>query len=252
MKRIFSGLLVLLLCVMLFAACQTPPPSMPASGSEPVPQTSSELAQTESSPLLVAKMMELDYGRMSVEEFNNTIQEICADAGTSIFDVIVDLYEMEDELTPNMIHFLRTTLDYSSQEIFGEPVYLGSSSYITAPGVTAREMWEKERDMEPADWDAYFDSIIADIEVYAVVHYEAHYSIADPGVLTVVQRDEILNGVRSDIQNFVIDQSEEDIEGEGMKETIEKELEKIAAAHSDENVTINCLLQMVEVLGEEM
>lgn len=183
MKKCGMGMVVLLF-VALLAGCTGAGNSSslvaPAPSSVGTASSTSDATQAQKAVQLVQDMMALDYNNMTVTAFNETIQQICTDAGTDIFAVIADAYDDYLDFDRELDTFMRTTLNYSSQQLFGEPVHIGTASYMATPNTTAREMLEIENSMSAREWDKYFDGIIGEIEVLVVVHYEIAFEMTDP------------------------------------------------------------------------
>ncbi|MDL2237467.1 hypothetical protein LJC56_06525 [Christensenellaceae bacterium OttesenSCG-928-K19] len=203
-------------------------------------------AQESKDVRLVREMMELDYANMTVAAFNEAIQEICEKADTNIFEVIANLYDGGLPHDRGLEVFMDTTLDYSSQQIFGEPVHLGNVMYMTLPGVTAKELAQKKAEMDTETWDVYFDENIADIQIRGTLFYEIEYGITDPKVLPVEQRDSRLNAVREGIEEFVLGMEEAEIEADTAWQAIETKLAQMTGEYSDDDMTVKCRVQNLE------
>lgn len=270
MKQWISGLLALTLCLAL-AACGSEPDAgtsqAEAATSAGTPEVSSASqdassaagdapasdgasAATADSLALVEQMMTLDYQNLTVEEFNQAIVQICDKADTNIFQVIADVYDQPEPLDRDTGAFMHSTLEYSAQQLFGEPVYLGSVSYILTAGETAAGMLQKQQEMEPAAWDAYFDSVLGDITTYNTAFYEVDFNVLHPGQLLVAQRDDRLNALRAGMEEYVTGMSPEEMEAEGAADSITARLEELAAAGTDPDMELTARLQNLERSAE--
>lgn len=210
------------------------------------------------SVLLVREMMALDYEEMTVAQFNETIQKLCADAGTNIFEVIVDAYShyatydatgtyVGTVFTDKALKaFMQTTLEYSAQEIFGEPVQTGSIMYITMPGVNAMEMHNRIAEMADAEWHEYFEKHIAEITIFPVLSYAIEVTQADPDTLLVGARDSRINGTIAAINNLLLAMDEDAVRAETLWDTLEAAFERISAEQSDDEIAIVCKIQGLE------
>lgn len=217
-----------------------------------------EIVHEGEAVLLVRDMMALPYRSMTVAEFNLAIQRLCADAGTDVFAVISDVYDhyytcddagefvgfvfSDRELEV----FMETTLAYAAQEIFGEPVLLGSVMYVTLPGMTAVEVYEERERMAADEWAAFFEAHIEEIAVFPVLSYAIEEEIADEKALLVVERDRRMNGARDAIVSALLGLSEEEAAAEALWDVLEEAFERISAAFSDGEMTVVCRIQGLE------
>lgn len=252
MRRMVCGLLVLVMGALL-AGCagQGGDGSQAAVVSSSGPQTgggsSSPAAVDPPDPIaIIEEMMALDYSEMTVTEFNEAIVELCEKQEQNIFAVIADAYDRQDTFERGFNAFMRSTLNYSSQEIFGEPVYIGHAAYITARGVTAAEMLQKEQEMDAAEYSSYIDGMIADIDLYVTILYNIEYDIADADTLLVAQRDSTLNGARAAIDEFVVGLSEEEILAGDIEQVLAARFEELSRQYSSEAMTVRYVMQDYE------
>lgn len=253
MKRWASWFCILAGCAG-FAGCasnagapaQAPLSAVPASVVISSRAASAPAASSGGSESLVRQMMELDYTAMPVDAFNKAIVEISERAGTNIFAVIADLLDSAPFSDAALDDFLRTTLDYSSAQIFGEPVYIGTAAYITLPGLTAQQVAEKRQAMVPAAWEKYLDARIADATVYVTAHYTIEFEITDGATFTVAQRDARLNAVRQGVLAFMLEQSEAGIAGDEMPEAMRQKMAELSAANSGDDMRVECTLERWE------
>lgn len=210
------------------------------------------------SVLCIREMMALDTASMTVADFNEAIQALSAAAGMSVFEAISDAYAhyvvfddggeyMGTRFTdPALEAFMDTTLSYSAQEIFGEPVHLGSVMRMTMPGMTAPALAEMRDGMTAAEWDGFFEENIAEIRVFPVVTYAIEAVLADPGTLLVAERDGRINEAHARIAALVLGLDEGTAGSAGLTELLAAEFDAISADLSDEKIAMACQLQGVE------
>lgn len=253
-KRILPVLLALCIAGALLAGCTGGDASGAVAEGNAVDSGSATSAPPDAvqeSIALVRSMMALDYEGMSVAAFNDEIQRISDDAGKNFFEVVANAYEGYEGFDKELDDFIRSTIEYSAQDIFGEPVYMGNASYRTTRSVTAADMLEKQRQMEPAAFSAYLDGILADIDIYTTVFYTLEFTIVDGEALLVSQRDAQLNGARAAVEDYVAGLSEDEIQAEDAKTRIAGQLEAIAAEYSSAGMGLRGELTSFESLPLE-
>lgn len=265
MKRIVLLLAMMIIGVWLAAGCTDG--DLPVSSSAPqaskAPETISSDAASNATDekdavQLVRSMMELDYADMSIADFNQTIQQICSEADTTIFDAIsytYDHYAVYDDAgvytgtiftDRELESFFKTTLSYSSQEIFEEPIHMGSIMYMTMPDMTALELDAKKEAMQPEEWERYFDENIQEINVFPVLSYEIEAVVQDEKSVTVFERDERINGIHSAIKAYFLGLAPEAAASESLEQELSAEFEALSAGNSDEKISIQCRIQAIE------
>lgn len=211
---------------------------------------------------LVRDIMALDYEAMSVMAFNMTIQVMCADADTTLYAVISDVYTnsvVSDEAgnferieinAPGIEAFLRTTLAYSSQEILADPVYQRSALYIMTDALDANALYAKQQSMPPTSWQRYYQSILGDIRLTAYLTYEITADILDGEALSVGERDRRLNTLQDTVWVYLLAQSPEAILSEAMEDDLAAKLSALSIDHSDGLMRIQCRLVAFEKITQ--
>lgn len=212
---------------------------------------------------LLNEIIELPYQTMTVKEYNQVIQDICTAKNSNIFEVIskaYDIYGVYDsdnqyigtQFEPvELEQQMKTTLQYSSQEIFGEPTYLGSVAYFITEQESVMELFEKENQLSTLEWNNYFNSIIDQITEYVVIHYEIHYVIIDDESITVSERDATLNSFRSEMETFILTMTEEEIQSENFEEIVNGKLIELSEQFSTELIQLKGAIFSVERLSEQ-
>lgn len=265
MKRMVLLLAMMIMGLCLAAGCTDG--DLPVSSSAPQisksPDTissdiTSDAAIEKDAVQLIRSMMELDYADMSVADFNQAIQQICADADTTVFDAIsytYDYYAVYDDTgvytgavftDRDLERFFKTTLSYSSQEIFGEPVHMDSIMYMTTPDMTALELDEKKEAMQPEEWDHYFNENIQKFNMFPVLSYEIEAVVQDEASVTVSERDSRIDGIHSAIKEYFLGLTPEAAASETLEEELTAEFERLSVRNSDEKISIECRIQAVE------
>ncbi|MGI6153202.1 MAG: hypothetical protein ACOYJB_05115 [Christensenellaceae bacterium] len=279
MKKIALGIALVLLVGFVFAGCAGNAP-MPKSadaqvesaevsqspqnaeatpeGTGELPQSTPDVPREDASVQLIRSMMELDYAAMTVAEFNETIQQMCENEGTSVFEVISDAYDhfaVYDESGEfsgtkysdiGLETFMQTTLDYSAQEIFGEPVHLDSVMYMTLPGKTAMETYRLMVQMQSAEWDSFYNENIADLTIYPILSYAVERNIPDPQTTLVAERDSRINNVRDSIRTFLLEMDEQAAMADNLQHVLEAKLQTISDEYSDSDISVLCTIQGLE------
>ncbi len=271
MKQIRAIVILSLLGILMLSGCAGTDSSAPLISASAPSSASSNAAtpdasavsgnanQTASDPeAIVRKMMELDYTSMHVAEFNRSIEELCNASGTNIFEVIAALYDryLVDDVGNGLQYmlfpdvgletFVDTTLEYSAQELFGEPVIQDQVSYQTMPSMTAADLAKKKQSMPPDEWAAFFQEHIAEINVFPVLSYSIEFLLPHPESLTVAERDSRLNHVRSGVRDYLLALSPEAVQAESLESDLSAELDRLSIAQSDDDMTIICTVQGLE------
>lgn len=243
MKRAVSVVMVVLVLFTFFACSGDPSPTVVHEGE---------------SVKLIRTMMALDYASMSVAEFNETIQTMCTDAGTTVFEVISAAYDhffVSDDsgefmyflfTDPELEAFMETTLEYSAQEIFGEPVHQKTVFYMTMPGMSAADMSKKHEQMRPDEWAQYVEENLADIRTLAVLLYTIEADIPNPESITVAERDAKINDTHATIQDSFLRMSPEAVLDDSLEPTLSAMFETLSAVYSDDKMSVGCQILSLE------
>lgn len=256
LKRVISGIAAVFICVITLIGCAA---KTTETENSTIPgKSESEVIHEDKSVKIIREMMKLDTASMTVSDFNTEIQQLCQDSGTTVFEVISDAYDhfgvynddgqfmyymfSDDELET----FIQTTLSYSSQEIFGEPVHMGSVSYMTMPNMTAAQMAQKEAEMPTDEWEQYFTENIADIQIFPVLSYEIETEIQDPETFLISERDDRINNAKTAIADFILGLTIDEVSEDNLEQRIQAEFEIIPAAGSDEKFAVACRIQSLE------
>ncbi|MDL2294434.1 hypothetical protein LJC60_07380 [Ruminococcaceae bacterium OttesenSCG-928-D13] len=268
MKRHIVTLALILSFCLLITGCVSQSQSTSSLGpSSPDTQSdgshSASVVHEDESVQLIRSMMSLDYSSMTISDFNETIQAKCADADTDIFQVISDVYDhftVYDDagefvgtvFTDRELEaFMETTLAYSAQEIFGEPVHLFNISYMTTPDLTAKQLYQMKEQMSFDEWNAFFEEHIAEINTFPAFFYSIEVEIADPDTLLVSERDSRINDARASIVSYFIELDKETAAAETLWDTLALELEAISAKYSDSHISVECSVHELEELEQD-
>ncbi|MFV0399726.1 MAG: hypothetical protein ACK5LX_03785 [Oscillospiraceae bacterium] len=260
MKRAYLYALAALLCLLVITGCTNQ--EQPGGDTDSVSSESSAAVE-DTRPLptgvkLIREIMALDYQSMTVADFNSKITQMCEAEGTSIFAAMSDSYDhyttYDDESNfagivfadPAMEAFIDTTLSYSSQEIFGEPVLSTSADYMTMKGMTAAEVLDKKREMGTEGWNEYFNNHLEDSELYISLYYTIENIIPDPSAITVAERDEAIDGVRIGMQDAFVELTEEAAQSDSLKESLQEKLDWLAGQYGSDTMQLVCKVDMVQ------
>lgn len=219
---------------------------------------SASVVHEDESVQIIHSIMKLNYETMTVTDFNATIQAICADASTNIFEAISDVYDhfaVYDDAGEfigtvftdrDFEAFMDTTLAYSAQEIFEAPFHLFNVAYMTTPDLTAKELYQMKEQMSFDEWNAFFEEHIAEINTFPAFFYSMEIEIADPDTLLVSERDSRINDAQASIVNYYIELDQETVAAETFLDTLALELETMSARYSDARITVECCVQELE------
>lgn len=253
MKKSIIGIVIVLLSMSIWVGCSNQNITNVSTETD-----TREVVHEGQSVQIIRSMMELEYSSMTVTEFNETIQLLCKDADTNVFEVISDAYDhysVYDETgeflsvtftDSNLESFMETTLSYSSAEIFGEPSHMGSVVYMKTPNMTAAELSQKRNLMTTEEWDLYFQDNIADISIYLVLSYVIEATTPDSQNILVSERDSRLNNIHAAIETFVFNMDTESASADTFEDDVLNEFERISMMYSDDKMTVECEVQGVE------
>ena len=257
---------VLLMCALLsgcgllgiVTGTEIDEPSAITIVSEPDPDY--DVSNSNGQLGLARSMMELDYKTMTVTEFNATIEKLCDDAGATVPGVYADVAEEfrlpgDDHGPPRyndakLEDFMTDTLLYSSIEIHAAhanqtAAHSNTIMYITVPGMTAKETAAiLEGDAEEAM--RFTEDNAAVLNIYPLLIYNVEWDIHNMDAITVAERDSRINDIHSEIKEYWLGMSLEEIASETLESEIAAEFARISQAYSDDKMTIDCVIQSIE------
>ena len=253
MKKSIIGIVIVLLSMSILVGC-----SNQNITNVPTETDTREVVHEGQSVQIIRSMMELEYSSMTVAEFNDAIQLLCEKADTNVFEVMSDaydhysVYDKTGEVVSvifadsDLESFMKTTLSYSSAEIFGEPFHMGSVMYMTTPNMTAEELSQKRALMTTEEWGLYFKDNISDIRIFPVLSYVIETTTPDSQNILVSERDSRINNIHTDIETFVLSMDAEAVSEDTFEDDVLTEFERISMMYSDDKMSVGCEVQGVE------
>lgn len=166
-----------------------------------------------------------DYNNMTVADFNRTLLDWANENHEKMerIDEDVKFNDFQVDLTDEELSFLKTTVFLSGME----------------NGKTVQSLYTKTPPNNPY-WGEYLPQKTAaenGTAAWCSLYYQFSYSVSDTETVTVGERDRQVEGMINAVRKFW---SDSDIENmlKMSESNIAGELEKIAKAHSTDNITI--------------
>lgn len=177
-----------------------------------------------------------DYGQQSVADFNATLAST-PDEWTAFLAAQADVINVISPDDENY-DFFTTTMSFSANELYCE--YMGEEVAFSF-GISRKD--------RPCD---YLDDEGNPIyEFTCFVESNIPYSIDNPKLVTVAERDTALLTFKEEMQNYLNGLSEAEIAGDNIKEMLTDKSAEIANRLSTENMSLSpCEIYMIEINGE--
>jgi hypothetical protein len=177
-----------------------------------------------------------DYGQQSVADFNATLAST-PDEWTAFLAAQADVINVISPDDENY-DFFTTTMSFSANELYCE--YMGEE-------FTFFDTISKESRL--CDYlDEYGEPVY---EFTCIVESNIPYSIDNPKLVTVAERDTALLTFKEEMQNYLNGLSEAEIAGDNIKEMLIDKSAEIANRLSTENMSLSpCEINMIEIIGE--
>lgn len=177
-----------------------------------------------------------DYGQQSIADFNATL----ASAPDELTEFLAAVADVISTISPDdeNYDFFTTTISFSSQELYGE--HMGEESFISMPLSKLSRPCDYLDDEEETvyDFTCFVDANVA-------------YSIINPKLVTVAERDKALLTFREEMQNYLNGLSEEEIVGGDIKTMLTDKSTELANSLSTENMKLSpCEIYLIEINGE--
>jgi hypothetical protein len=177
-----------------------------------------------------------DYGQQSIADFNATLAST-PDEWTAFLAAQADVINVISPDDENY-DFFTTTMFFSANELYCE--YMGEEVAFSF-GISRKD--------RPCD---YLDDEGNPIyEFTCFVESNIPYSIDNPKLVTVAERDTALLTFKEEMQNYLNGLSEAEIAGDNIKEMLTDKSAEIANRLSTENMSLSpCEIYMIEINGE--
>lgn len=243
MKKCLSIIFAALLMVSTLTGCTN---HVTAQSSEPIiNQTAASAAGASSSTVstnasdayekLIAYKTE-DYGWQSIADFNAAL--------ASTPDELTEFLAAVADVSGNISHddgnydFLDTTIRFSSQELYCEHMGEELVFFISL-----------EKKSRPCDYVDEDEETVYDFTCF--VEADVAYSIDNPKLVTVAERDKALLTYKEEMQNYLNGLSEAEIAGSNIKKMLIDRSAELANSLSTENMKLSpCEICLLEIIGE--
>lgn len=247
MKKFLPIIIATLLAVSVFTGCakQTSLPekaSVPAQvgelASKQTATSTSEGVPTNTSAAyakLIAYKTE-GYGQQSVADFNTTL----ASNPDELTDFLAAVADVSSSISPNdeNYDFFATTMTFSSHELYCE--HMGEEFTLFVPMSKQSGLCDY---LDEAGEPVY--------EFNCFVESNVAYSVDNPKLVSVAERDKVLLTYKEEMQNYLNGLSETEItDGDVKKMLIDKSAE-LADSLSTENMKLSpCEIYLLDINGE--
>ncbi len=176
------------------------------------------------------------YGQQSVADFNAALAST-PDELTAFLAAIADV---SSSISPDdeNYDFFTTTLSFSSAELYREHMGEEFSFFITI-----------SKESRLCDyWDEDGNPVY---EFTCIVESNIPYSIDDPKLVTVAERDKAFLKFKEEMQNYLNSLSEAEIAGDNIKTMLIDKSAELANSLSAENMKLSaCETFMIEIIGD--
>ena len=247
MKKFLSIILATLLAVSVFTGCakQTSQPenaNVPAQGVElaskqtTTPPSGVVPANTSAAYAKLIAYKAESYGQQSVADFNAAL----ASTPDELTVFLAEIADVISTISPDDANydFFTTTMSFSSHELYCE--HMGEEFAFFIPISKESRLCDYlDQDGEPV------------YEFTCFVDMNVPYSIDDPKLVTVAERDNAFLTFKEEMQNYLNGLSEEEVAGDNTKTILMDKSAELAKSLSTENMTLSpCEIYLIEICGE--
>ncbi|MBD5524807.1 MAG: hypothetical protein HDR04_10380 [Lachnospiraceae bacterium] len=177
-----------------------------------------------------------DYGQQSVADFNAAL----ASTPDELTVFLAEIADVTNTISPDdeNYDFFITTMSFSSHELYCE--HMGEEFAFFIPISKESRLCD------------YLDDEGKPVyEFSCFVESNVPYSIADPKLVTVAERDKAFLTFKEEMQNYLNGLSEAEIAGDNIKQMLIDKSAEIANSLSTENMRLSpCEIYMIEINGE--
>lgn len=247
MKKFLPIILATLLAVSVFTGCakQTSLPekaNVPAQGGElaskqsATPTSGGVPTNTSAAYAKLIAYKTEGYGQQSVADFNTALAPT-PDELTEFLAVIADV---GNSISPDdeNYDFFATTMTFSAHELYRE--HMGEEFTLFVP---------MSKQSRPCSYLDEYGETVYDFNCF--VEANVAYSIINPKLVTVAERDKALLTFREEMQNYLNGLSEEEVVGGNIKTMLTDKSAELAKSLSTENMELSpCEIYLIETNGE--
>lgn len=177
-----------------------------------------------------------DYGQQSVADFNAALASTPDDLAVFLADIadVTNTMSPDDE----NYEFFTTTITFSSHELYCE--HMGEEFTLFVPMSKQSRLCDY---LDEAGEPVY--------EFNCFVESNVAYSIDNPKLVSVAERDKVLLTYKEEMQNYLNGLSETEIVGSNIKEMLIDKSAELANSLSTENMRLSpCEIYLIEINGE--
>lgn len=247
MKKFLSIIIATLMAVGVFTGCakQTSLPekaSVPAQvgelASKQTATSTSEGVPTNTSAAyakLIAYKTE-GYGQQSVADFNTAL----APTPDELTEFLAAIADVSGTISPDdeNYDFFATTMTFSAHELYCE--HMGEEFTLFVP---------MSKQSRPCSYLDEYGETVYDFNCF--VEANVAYSITNPKLVTVAERDKALLTFREEMQNYLNGLSEEVVAGGNIETMLTDKSAELAKSLSTENMELSpCEIYLIETNGE--
>ncbi len=177
-----------------------------------------------------------DYGQQSVADFNAAL----ASTPDELAVFLADIADVTNTMSPDdeNYEFFTTTITFSSHELYCE--HMGEEFTLFVPMSKQSRLCDY---LDEAGEPVY--------EFNCFVESNVAYSIDNPKLVSVAERDKVLLTYKEEMQNYLNGLSETEIVGSNIKEMLIDKSAELANSLSTENMRLSpCEIYLIEINGE--
>ena len=177
-----------------------------------------------------------NYGQQSIAYFNTTLAPT-PDELTELLAAVADVSSTISSDDENY-EFFTTTMTFSSHELYCE--HMGEEFTLFVP---------MSKQSRPCSYLDEYGETVYDFNCF--VEANVAYSIINPKLVTVAERDKALLTFREEMQNYLNGLSEEEVAGGNIKTMLTDKSAELAKSLSTENMELSpCEIYLIETNGE--
>lgn len=178
-----------------------------------------------------------NYGQQSIADFNTTLAPT-PDELTELLAAVADVSSTISSDDENY-EFFTTTMTFSSHELYCE--HMGEEFTLFVP---------MSKQSRPCSYLDEYGETVYDFNCF--VEAKVAYSINNPKLVTVAERDKALLTFREEMQNYLNGLSEEEVAGGNIKTMLTDKSAELAKSLSTENMKLSpCEIYLIEINGKE-
>lgn len=244
MRKSIIAIFAILICMGLLTGCGAHENKEISNHDTAQQESSSSVSDYSASYQRLILYKTTDYSKESVAAFN---QSLIPENG-DLSELLAAYAEAIEEITPDDENYDYITLTFAASlkelycEQMNEEVSRSGHLKKTARPIEPLQSEEKRVNSEE----------IYDFMVYA--KYNIQYSIVDPALLSVKDRDSALRNLQIGLQSYLEELSEDEIIKGDIRSMLEKKADELLTAYSSDNFFLTVEIGRIEILynGKEI